>query len=114
MRQSKQSPAVDKSGDNTALDSYSYANIEYKLKKRRGNVALYSDDSERSFEVVIIRTRSRDKIFPSGQVHKAGTEFLPCSSEWGKYGSTPFNRDAADSKFRELVQLQHGEADRAA
>jgi hypothetical protein len=79
--------------------------FNYKLITREKDVAIYSQTwrncSEPSvaFEVVCIRRHNGKEI--KGQWFEP-SELYPSSTEWGKYGFTFTDRDAAFAKLREL------------
>lgn len=67
---------------------YRLDNIDYVLRKREGDVAIYdcsTGNVRRSIEVVRIRAKKENSI--KGQIIPA-REALPSPSEWGRYGWT--------------------------
>ena len=77
------------------------------ILRRTGNVALLSravrPGALETYEVVIIRRRKKDRVFPDGRVVPAGTEYLPSDEDSGVWGWTYADRMSADYRFEALV-----------
>ncbi|RPJ55301.1 MAG: hypothetical protein EHM23_26660 [Acidobacteria bacterium] len=74
--------------------------------KREGKVILVKKNHRQMpnndfYEVMVIRTSTVERRFPNGAVLPIGTERLPSTEEWGKYGWTPHNEDQARERFRQ-------------
>jgi hypothetical protein len=84
------------------------AEFNYKQLVREKDVAIYSQTSRGgssepviAFEVIRVRRHNGKKI--KGQ-WVGPSEFYPSLTEWGKYGFTFTDKDAAFAKFRELLR----------
>ena len=81
--------------------------FDHKQIVRQGDAAIYSQTWPGSsepvvaFEVVCIRRHNGKEI--KGQSFEP-SEFYPSSTDWGKYGFTFTDNDAAFAKLRELSQ----------
>lgn len=107
-----------------------FVGFHYKLIDRNEAVALYEITRElygktyHSYEVVIIQfKKARTRKFPDGttKVYEAG-EYLPTTSDWGKYGFSWDFLDHAKVNFKKLStqerintakiwKLEHDKAD---
>jgi hypothetical protein len=85
--------------------------FNYTQLVRQGNVAVYSQTwrgfSEPSiaFEVICVRRHHGKEI--KGQWVEP-SEFYPSSTDWGKYGFTFADKDAAFAKLGELSRRRPG------
>ena len=59
-------------------------------------------DPETTYEVTIIRKRSKDRCIGERVICRAGDEYLPSSAEWGRYGWTYATLEQAMNKIEEL------------
>lgn len=75
-----------------------------RLMKRQGNVVMYSltKYGRMSYEVMKVQTLKHDDDFTK---RKAGTEFLPSSSQWGKLGWTFNSLKEAEQQFKAVAFL---------
>lgn len=80
--------------------------FQYRQIAREGNAAIYEQtwngcpNPSVSYEVIRIRRREGFQI--SGRFVEP-SEFYPSSTEWGKYGFTFTDREAAFAKLREIA-----------
>lgn len=79
-----------------------------RIVKRDGMVVLgvkhhRAFPTREFFEVMVIQVMKADRTWPSGRLTPAGSEHTPHTSDWGTYGWSPANEDAAKLKFREVA-----------
>lgn len=80
--------------------------FQYRQIAREGSAAIYEQtwkgcpNPSVSYEVIRIRRREGFQI--SGRFVEP-SEFYPSSTEWGKYGFTFTDREAAFAKLREIA-----------
>lgn len=85
-------------------EQFFIAEYKFTLMMRKGNVALYCRRSGRfgrvSYEVVYIRKEKDDNTFMR---RVKGQEYLPGTSDWGKYGLSWGNlpKEKLERKFEE-------------
>lgn len=89
-----------------AGESYTAGGIKRRLIARCRNIALgvsppsKAHPQDHDFELMEIQTHKKDMTWPNGNVTKAGSEFLPGSSQWGsKAISIGFNTEKAWALF---------------
>lgn len=83
----------------------------YRQLKRVGNVAIYEQGGGAAYEVVRIRV-APERTF-KGRTFPAG-EYLPCDSEWGRYGFTLHTLAEAHAKMAILTLADEQNDDFAA
>ncbi len=83
----------------------------FKQLKRTGDVALFEKHNPShppgtalSYEVVIVQKRP-ERTFPNGEVYPAH-ESMPSPEEWGVYGWSPYDLEAALAKLDLVVSGQ--------
>ena len=93
------------SAGNDRFDAVGIERFDYKQLVRQEDVAIYSQSwrgcSEPSLAFDVICVRRHDGKEIKGQSVEP-SEFYPSSTDWGKYGFTFIDKEAAFSKLREL------------
>lgn len=72
---------------------------------REDDMAISVDDSG-NHEILIIRATTKERMFPNGGVLPIGSEYLPSSSQFGKFGLTTGDYDRTMQIFCIIKKLR--------
>jgi hypothetical protein len=79
----------------------------WTVERRTGDVALIRQDfveGDVRFITAIVLRHKVDRIFPNGDIIRAGTERLPGQNEFGDYAWQWLTRATAEKYFEKLTQ----------
>lgn len=86
--------------------------FQHRLEWREGNVAVYRRWKGEAchWEVVVVREqKSRVMRTPSGCVDLPHAELYPGSEQWGTYGWTYLDLEAAKRKASQITGMRDGQ-----